>query len=102
MYGLLSTSCVGSGWNAIFGQFTEKLIFDICTNKESSPPCKFWQLVTGDNTLAVGPSYHDVLGKKLGYDALGAIANESKFTLRRRCTEFLHIGTEDRLSGHPC
>lgn len=99
MSGLRSTSCVGSGWNTIFGQFAKQLIFDVRGGR--SVP-KIWQLVRGDDTQVVGASYHDVLGVKLGYDALGAIANESKFTLRRGRTEFLRIETQDRLRGYPC
>nr|WAK77577.1 MAG: RNA-dependent RNA polymerase [Totiviridae sp.] len=99
MSGLRSTSCVGSGWNAIFGEFARQLIFDI--RHPDSPP-NVWQLVRGDDTQVCGASYHDVLAIKLGYDALGAIANESKFTLRRGRTEFLRVETEDRLRGYPC
>nr|WAK77465.1 MAG: RNA-dependent RNA polymerase [Totiviridae sp.] len=99
MSGLRSTSCVGSGWNAIFGQFATRLIYDV-RGGQAAP--HVWQLVRGDDTQVVGRSYHDVLGVKLGYDALGAIANESKFTLRRGRTEFLRVETEDRLRGYPC
>lgn len=66
-----------------------------------SPP-QVWQLVRGDDTQVVGKSYHDVLAVKIGYDVLGAVANESKFTLRQGCTEFLRIETEDKLRGYPC
>lgn len=74
MSGLRSTSCVGSGWNAIFGQFASKLIYDV---RGGQAPPKIWQLVRGDDTQVVGASYHDVLAIKLGHDALGAVANES-------------------------
>lgn len=40
-------------------------------------PPDVWQLVRGDDTQVVGRSYHDVLGIKLGCDALGTVANES-------------------------
>nr|WAK77674.1 MAG: RNA-dependent RNA polymerase [Totiviridae sp.] len=99
MSGLRSTSCVGSGWNAIFGEFAKKMISEI---RDPDDPASVWQLVRGDDTQVTGASYHDVLGIKIGYDAMGAIANESKFTLRKGRTEFLRIETEDRLRGYPC
>ncbi|KAH9384951.1 hypothetical protein HPB48_026982 [Haemaphysalis longicornis] len=63
MSGLRSTSCVGSGWNAIFGQFSTKLIYDVRAGQVQP---KVWQLVCGDDTQVVGASYHDVLAIKLG------------------------------------
>nr|WAK77681.1 MAG: RNA-dependent RNA polymerase [Totiviridae sp.] len=99
MSGLRSTSCVGSGWNAIFGEFARKMINDI---RNPDRPARVWQLVRGDDTQVTGESYHDVLAIKIGYDAMGAIANESKFTLRQGRTEFLRIETGDRLRGYPC
>lgn len=56
----------------------------------------------GDDTQVVDASYHNVLRIKLGYDALAAKANESKFTLRRGRTEFLRVETEDKLRGYQC
>lgn len=99
MSGLRSISCVGSGWNATFGQFATKLIYDV---RAGHAPPRVWQLIRGDDTQVVGQSYHDVLGIKLGYDALRAVANESKLTLCRGQTHFLRIETEDRLRGYPC
>nr|WAK77608.1 MAG: RNA-dependent RNA polymerase [Totiviridae sp.] len=99
MSGLRSTSCVGSGWNAIFGEFAKRMIGEM---RDPDDPASVWQLVRGDDTQVTGVSYHDVLGIKIGYDAMGAVANESKFTLRRGRTEFLRIETEDRLRGYPC
>nr|WAK77286.1 MAG: RNA-dependent RNA polymerase [Totiviridae sp.] len=99
MSGLRSTSCVGSGWNSLFGEFARKMAEVVRGSRE---PCDVWQVVRGDDTQVVGQSYHDVLVIKVGYDALGAKANESKFTLRRGRTEFLRVETEDRLRGYPC
>nr|WAK77292.1 MAG: RNA-dependent RNA polymerase [Totiviridae sp.] len=99
MSGLRSTSCVGSGWNATFGEFAKKMIDEM---RHPDNPPRVWQLVRGDDTQVTSPSFHDVLAIKIGYDAMGAIANESKFTLRQGRTEFLRIETEDRLRGYPC
>nr|WAK77248.1 MAG: RNA-dependent RNA polymerase [Totiviridae sp.] len=99
MSGLRSTSCVGSGWNATFGEFARRMIDEM---RHPDHPPQVWQLVRGDDTQVTGRSYHDVLAIKIGYDAMGAIANESKFTLRQGRTEFLRIETEDRLRGYPC
>lgn len=99
MSGLRSTSCVGSGWNAIFGEFARKMIDEM--RSPDNPP-SVWQLVCGDDTQVTGPSYHDVLAIKISYDAMVAVANESKFTLRQGRTEFLRIETEDQLRGYPC
>lgn len=40
------------------------------------------QLVQGNNTQVIGTSYLDVLAVKVGCDAMGAVANETQFTLR--------------------
>lgn len=64
MSGLRSTSCVGSGWNAIFGQFSTRLIYDV---RGGQVPPKIWQLVRDDDTQVVGASYHDVfVGNQVG------------------------------------
>ncbi|KAL1445993.1 hypothetical protein MTO96_044722 [Rhipicephalus appendiculatus] len=55
-----------------------------------------WQIVRGDNTHVVSDHYLDVLAVKLGYDALGAEANESKFTVRQGRTDFLRVEIGDR------
>lgn len=99
MSGLRSTSCVGSGWNLVLGNMGRKLINSF---RSSGAGVKATIHVRGDDTQVVSDNYHDVLGIKLAYDALGAEANESKFTLRRGRSEFLRIETSDRARGYPC
>nr|WAK77658.1 MAG: RNA-dependent RNA polymerase [Totiviridae sp.] len=99
MSGLRSTSAVGSGWNSVLGETSRDL-----ANKFRGPGrgLNTWQIVRGDDTQVVSDSYLDVLAVKLGYDLLGAEANESKFTLRPGRTEFLRVETSDRARAYPC
>nr|WAK77387.1 MAG: RNA-dependent RNA polymerase [Totiviridae sp.] len=99
MSGLRSTSAVGSGWNSVLGETARDLagVFRRCDR-----PIETWQIVRGDDTQVVSDYYLDVLAVKIGYDALGAEANESKFTLRRGRTEFLRVETGDRARCYPC
>lgn len=99
MSGLRSTSCVGSGWNLVLGNMGRKLINSF---RVESVGVKATIHVRGDDTQVVSDNYHDVLGIKIAYDALGAEANESKFTLRRGRSEFLRIEMSDRARGYPC
>lgn len=99
MSGLRSTSAVGSGWNAVLGETARDL-----ANKFRAPGRELatWQIVRGDDTQVISSSYLDVLAVKLGYDVLGAEANESKFTLRPGRTEFLRVEISDRARAYPC
>lgn len=99
MSGLRSTSAVGSGWNSVLGESAR----DIASRFRSrGRPVDTWQIVRGDDTQVISPNYLDVLAVKIGYDVLGAEANESKFTLRRGRTEFLRVEIEDRARCYPC
>nr|WAK77561.1 MAG: RNA-dependent RNA polymerase [Totiviridae sp.] len=99
MSGLRSTSAVGSGWNSVLGETARDLAG---TFRKFDRPIHTWQIVRGDDTQVVSDHYLDVLAVKIGYDALGAEANESKFTLRRGRTEFLRVETGDRARCYPC
>lgn len=99
MSGLRSTSSVGSGWNAVLGECAREMVSRF---RSFSRPVETWQQVRGDDTQVVSPFYLDVLGVKIGYDALGAEANESKFTLRRGRTEFLRVETGRFSMCYPC
>nr|UUT42649.1 MAG: RNA-dependent RNA polymerase [Totiviridae sp.] len=99
MSGLRSTSAVGSGWNSVLGESARDMAGRFRT---FSRPMETWQIVRGDDTQVVSDHYLDVLAVKLGYDALGAEANESKFTLRQGRTEFLRVETGDRARAYPC
>lgn len=99
MSGLRSTSAVGSGWNSVLGETARDMAGRFRTYAR---PIDTWQIVRGDDTQVVSDHYLDVLAVKLGYDALGAEANESKFTLRRGRTEFLRVETGDRARAYPC
>lgn len=99
MSGLRSTSSVGSGWNAVLGECAREMVSRF---RGFSRPVETWQQVRGDDTQVVSPFYLDVLGVKIGYDALGAEANESKFTLRRGRTEFLRVETGQFSMCYPC
>ncbi|KAH6935975.1 hypothetical protein HPB50_011963 [Hyalomma asiaticum] len=99
MSGLHSTSAVGSGWNSVLGE-TSRAITDCL--RGSDRKIETWQIVRGDDTQVVSESFLDVLAIKIGYDALGAEANESKFTLRRGRTEFLRVETSDVARCYPC
>nr|WAK77737.1 MAG: RNA-dependent RNA polymerase [Totiviridae sp.] len=99
MSGLRSTSAVGSGWNSVLGESARDMADRFRTYTRSVDT---WQIVRGDDTQVVSDYYLDVLAVKLGYDALGAEANESKFTLRRGRTEFLRVETGDRARAYPC
>lgn len=99
MSGLRSTSAVGSGWNSVLGEMSRSI-----ANNLRGPGAKLdtWQIVRGDDTQVISRSYFDVLAVKIGYDALGAEANESKFTLRRGRTEFLRVETGNVARCYPC
>nr|WAK77427.1 MAG: RNA-dependent RNA polymerase [Totiviridae sp.] len=99
MSGLRSTSAVGSGWNSVLGESARDMADRFRTYTR---PVDTWQIVRGDDTQVVSDYYLDVLAVKVGYDALGAEANESKFTLRRGRTEFLRVETSDRARAYPC
>nr|AUX13136.1 polymerase [Lonestar tick totivirus] len=99
MSGLRSTSSVGSGWNLALGKTGERLV-NAFRRPDSTVKTELY--VRGDDTQVLSQNYHDVLGIKIAYDALGAEANESKFTLRRGRSEFLRIETSDRARGYPC
>lgn len=99
MSGLRSTSAVGSGWNAVLGECAREMVGRF---RPFTRPVDTWQLVRGDDTQVVSPHYLDVLGVKIGYDAMGAEANESKFTLRRGRTEFLRVETGHFSMCYPC
>lgn len=94
-----STSAVGSGWNAVLDEMARDLANRFLTPNRKLDP---WQIVRGDDTQVVSDSYLDVLSVKLGYDVLGAQANESKFTLRLSHIEFLCIETSYRARAYPC
>lgn len=99
MSGLRSTSAVGSGWNSVLGE-TSRAIADRL--RGTGPKVTTWQIVRGDDTQVVSERFLDVLSIKIGYDALGAEANESKFTLRRGRTEFLRVETGQVARCYPC
>nr|WAK77278.1 MAG: RNA-dependent RNA polymerase [Totiviridae sp.] len=99
MSGLRSTSAVGSGWNSVLGESARDMAGRFRAHTRA---VETWQIVRGDDTQVVSDHYLDVLAVKLGYDALGAEANESKFTLRRGRTEFLRVETGDRSRAYPC
>ncbi|KAL1468256.1 hypothetical protein MTO96_025564 [Rhipicephalus appendiculatus] len=86
MSGLRSTSAVGSGWNSVLGETARDMAdhLRVLTRRMDT-----WQIVRGDDTQVVSDHYLDVLAVKLGYDALGAEANESKFTLHS--DSFFHV-----------
>lgn len=99
MSGLRSTSAVGSGWNSVLGEMSRSIASDL---RGLDRDIQTWQIVRGDDTQVVSRYYLDVLAVKIGYDALGAEANESKFTLRRGRTEFLRVETGDVSRCYPC
>ncbi|KAL1472335.1 hypothetical protein MTO96_039411 [Rhipicephalus appendiculatus] len=92
MYGLRSTSAVGSGWNSVLGETSRDMADQFRTLSRNMDT---WQIVRGDDTQVVSDHYLDVLAVKLGYDALGVEANESEFTLCCGRTEFLRVETGD-------
>ncbi|KAL1481243.1 hypothetical protein MTO96_034575 [Rhipicephalus appendiculatus] len=73
---LRSTSAVGSGGNSVLGETARDMAdrFRAFTRKMDT-----WQIVQGDDTQVVSHHYLDVLAVKLGYDALGAEANENVY-----------------------
>ncbi|KAH7965387.1 hypothetical protein HPB49_007037 [Dermacentor silvarum] len=99
MSGLESTFAIRNGWNAVLGETAKDL-----ANRFRGHNRKLdtWQIVRGDDTQVVSDSYLDVLVVKLGYDVLGAEANDSKFTLRPGRTKFLRVKTSDRTRAYPC
>nr|WAK77261.1 MAG: RNA-dependent RNA polymerase [Totiviridae sp.] len=99
MSGLRSTSCVGSGWNLVLGTMAQHIVGEFRSCASAVRTCIY---VRGDDTQVLSSNYHDVLGVKLCYDALGAEANESKFSLRQGRSEFLRIEVSDRARGYPC
>ncbi|KAH6948584.1 hypothetical protein HPB50_025180 [Hyalomma asiaticum] len=99
MSGLRSTSAVGSGWNAVLGEMSRSIANDL---RGVGACLDTWQIVRGDDIQVISRRYLDVLAVKIGYDALGAEANESKFTLRRGRTEFLRVEMSDVACCYPC
>lgn len=96
--GLRTTSSVGSGWNSVLGS----MAFDLLAHFVGADvQVRSTLEITGDDTKVVTPHYLDALGIKLLYDALRAIANESKFGLYRSWVEFLRIEISDRARGYP-
>ncbi|KAL1470654.1 hypothetical protein MTO96_024120 [Rhipicephalus appendiculatus] len=85
MSSLRSTSAVGSGWNALLGECTREIIARF---RPTTRPLDTWQQVRAHDMQVVSPYYLDVSRVKLGYDALSAEVNESKWTLRRGRTDF--------------
>nr|UYL95644.1 MAG: RNA-dependent RNA polymerase [Kashgar Totiv tick virus 1] len=99
MSGLRSTSAVGSGWNSVLGEMSRDIAAQF---RGPGGRLLTWQIVRGDDTQVVSEKYLDVLAVKIGYDALGAEANESKFTLRQGRTEFLRVETGAVSRCYPC
>lgn len=98
MSGLRTTLSVGSGWNSVLASLAFGLLGRlVSTNVLGSLTLE----IGGDDTKLVTLSYLDALCIKILYDALGAIANETKFSPYKRRVEFLCIETSDHARGYP-
>lgn len=97
MSGLRATTLFNNAFNLVMGSWAQE-VADACTAPHGRlPPIRECR---GDDTKILDRSYLNVLGMRIGYEAIGAEGNDAKFGIYHRRTEFLRIETSDRARAY--
>lgn len=85
--GQRTTSLIGNIWNYVVLKMCLELIGEVTGSMIDFSNYQFG--VRGDDTYIIGPSPHVLYLIRLGYQSLGAIGNNAKFSIRQSTVEFL-------------
>jgi len=96
MSGLRFTSLIGNAWNSVVTLLAVKV-----AGKLGVPTREVERFIRGDDSAIYTPNWGVAAGIKVGYDTVGVLAGEGKFSLQLHGMEFLRVWYSERCTGYP-